>query len=236
MANLKIKLYADGADINQFRNLYEGKIVKGFTTNPTLMRKAGVKDYKAFAHELLDMITDLPISFEVFSDDFDQMEKEAREINSWGSNVYIKIPVTNTKGDFTGTLIKKLAGEGLKLNVTAVFTIQQVEQINEVLNKDVPAVVSIFAGRIADTGIDPLPVMKNAIGILNSKPRTELLWASSRELFNIFQAEEAGFHIITVTPEILKKMNMVGMDLDELSLQTVKMFYNDAMNAGFKII
>jgi len=236
MNEFKIKLFADGADTNEIKNLYNERNVQGFTTNPTLMRKAGIQDYKAFAIELLDIIRDLPISFEVFSDDFDAMEKEAREIYSWGSNVFIKIPVTNTKGVSSVPLIKKLSKDGYKLNVTAILTTEQIEQVTDALAQEVPAIVSVFAGRIADTGRDPVPIMKNAREILKARPKSELLWASSRELINIFQAEEAGCHIITVTLDILKKLKMIGMDLNQLSLETVQMFYRDALQAEFNII
>lgn len=234
-SNLKIKLFADGAVLSDMLSAYEAKIVTGFTTNPTLMKKAGITDYEAFAKEVVKAIPDYPISFEVFSDDFETMEKEARIIGSWGPNVNIKIPITNTKGESAIPLIKKLSAEGFQLNVTAILTLEQVKQVAAALNPDVTAIVSVFAGRIADTGRDPIPVMKEAASILESYPKAELLWASTRELINIYQAEECGCKIITVTNDILKKLSMVGKDLDQLSLETVKMFYADAQQAGFQI-
>lgn len=233
---LSIKLFADGANIKDMLDVYHAKVVQGFTTNPTLMRKAGISDYQAFAKEVVKAIPDYPISFEVFSDDFSSMEKEARIIATWGPNVNIKIPITNTKGESSIPLIRKLSGEGLQLNVTAILTLEQVQATIEALNPNVPAIVSVFAGRIADTGCDPIPVMTKAAEMIASKPKAELLWASTRELYNIFQAQECGCHIITVTPDILKKLSMVGKDLTELSLETVNMFYHDATQAGFKLL
>ena len=235
LPQFKIKLYADGADLNGIIEEYKKGIVSGFTTNPTLMRKAGVESYKEFAKIVLKEIPDLPISFEVFSDDLSGMEKEAREISSWGENVYIKVPVTNTKGESTAPIIKKLSGDGLNLNVTAILTLEQVKTVAEALSPDTPSIVSIFAGRIADTGRDPMPIMKEAIEILKSKPKAELLWASTREILNLIQAESCGCHIITITNDILKKVPQVGKDLSQLSLETVQMFYDDAMNAGYTI-
>lgn len=232
---LKIKIFADGADISEMTRLYKEGIVKGFTTNPTLMKKAGIKDYEGFARNVLREIPDLPISFEVFSDDFTSMEKEARKIASWGDNVNIKIPITNTKGESSAALIKKLSSEGLFLNITAILTIEQVEETAKVLSPKARTIVSVFAGRIADTGRDPLHYMKKAAGILRSNPNTELLWASSRELLNIFQAESCGCHIITVTSDILKKITMIGKGLKELSLETVKIFCDDARSSGYRI-
>jgi transaldolase len=199
------------------------------------MRAAGVSDYKAFAHEVLEAIPDRPISFEVFADDFPTMEQQAREIASWGKNVYVKIPASNTKGDFAGPLIATLARAGVKLNVTAVMTLEQVSRIGEALSESVPAVVSVFAGRIADTGRDPVPHMKKALEILRNRPKAELLWASPRELLNIFQADEIGCHIITVTGDHLKKLSLVGKDLNEYSRDTVSMFYKDAVSAKYVI-
>jgi transaldolase len=210
-------------------------LIRGFTTNPTLMRAAGVGDYKAFAGEVLEAIPDRPISFEVFADDFPTMEQQAREIASWGKNVYVKIPVTNTKGDFAGPLVATLSRAGIKLNVTAVMTLGQVARIGEALAETVPAVVSVFAGRIADTGRDPVPHMKAALELLRSRPRAELLWASPRELLNIFQADELGCHIITVTNDHLKKLSLIGKDLSEYSRDTVAMFYKDAVSAKYAI-
>ena len=213
----------------------EAGLVKGFTTNPTLMRKSGVGDYAAFAREALAATGGMPISFEVFADDFDEMERQARLIATWGEPVFVKIPITNTKGESAIPLIERLAGAGVKLNVTAILTLDQVRAVVDALNPDVPAIVSVFAGRIADTGRDPVPLMREAAEICAAKPKAELLWASPRELLNIFQAEECGCDIITCTSEILKKLAMVGKPLDELSLDTVKMFYNDAAAAGFKL-
>ena len=233
--DFRIKIFADGADINGMREEYKKGYVSGFTTNPTLMKKAGVKDYEAFAKEIAKEITDLPLSFEVFSDDFESMEREARKIGSWGDNIYIKIPVTNTKAQSTTDLINKLSSEGFKLNVTAILTIEQVEGVVKALAPDVGAYVSVFAGRIADTGVDPIPMMKEAVDICRSKAGVESLWASTRELLNIFQAQDCGVDIITVTNDILKKLPMVGKDLTELSLDTVNMFYNDAKSLGYKL-
>lgn len=236
LKDLKVKIFSDGADIEQMKESYKSGIVKGFTTNPTLMRKANVSDYKAFAKEAVKAIPDLPISFEVFSDDFDIMEKEALEIASWGKNVNIKIPITNTKGVSSVPLIKKLSSQGLFLNITAILTVEQVKQVSEAISKSSKTIVSVFAGRIADTGRDPKPIMKQAKEILSKNENAYLLWASSRELLNIFEAEECGCDIITVTPDILKKLHLIGKDLTELSLETVQMFYKDAQSAGYKIL
>lgn len=233
--DLKIKIFADGADLKTMIEQSKQGIVKGFTTNPTLMKKGGVKDYEPFAKEVLKHIPDRSISFEVFSDEFDEMEKQAKIIASWGKNVAVKIPITNTKGDSSIPLVKKLSGEGLTLNVTAILTLEQVQAVKEALNPNVSAIVSVFAGRIADTGRDPMPYMIESAKILKSIPKAELLWASSRELLNVFQAEEAGCQIITVTNDILGKLSKVNFDLTELSLDTVKMFYRDACEAEFKI-
>jgi transaldolase len=234
-SDLKIKIFADGADIAQMKQAHKEGIVRGFTTNPTLMRKCGVNGYESFAKAALKEITELPISFEVFSDDFASMETEARKIASWGGNVNVKIPVTNTKGESAHALIKKLSGEGLYLNVTALLTLEQVELVADALSDNARAIVSVFAGRVADTGIDPVPHMRKAAALLKKRKKAELLWASSREVLNIFQAQESGCHIITVTNDILKKIPLIGKDLGELSLETVKMFYNDAKCAGYKI-
>ena len=231
---LKIKIFADGANISEMIKVYREGLVKGFTTNPTLMKKDGVTDYIAFAKDVLNEIKDLPISFEVFSDEFDDMERQAKLIGSWGENVYIKIPVSNTKREPSYDLIRKLSNEGFKLNITAVLTTEQVGKVAEALNENTPAIVSVFAGRIADTGVDPQPIMRESLEILRNKPKAELLWASSREVLNIFQAEDCGSHIITVTNDLFKKFKMTGMDLSDLSLDTVKMFYNDAASAGYK--
>ena len=234
-ADLKVKLFSDGADVSDMLRVYKEGLVRGFTTNPTLMKKAGICDYEAFAREALRQITDCPISFEVFSDDFASMEREARIIHAWGPNVNIKIPVMNTQGQSSAPLIRKLSAEGLQLNVTAILTLQQVSEVVDALAPDVPAIVSVFAGRIADTGRDPIPVMQQARDIIRQKPLAELLWASTRELLNIFQADACGCDIITVTPDILKKLAMYNKDLHQLSLETVRMFYQDAQAAGFKL-
>ena len=232
---LKVKLFADGADLAGIREMVANPIIKGFTTNPTLMRKAGVADYKSFALQVLGLVKDLPISFEVFDDDFAEMEKQAHEIASWGKNVNVKIPVTNTRGEFCGPLVERLSRGGVRLNVTAVMTVEQVRRVADRLTPDTPAIVSVFAGRIADTGRDPVPIMAEAVKVLKSRPKAELIWASPRELLNIFQADAIGCHIITATNDILKKLSLVGKDLDRYSLETVEMFYKDAQAAGYRI-
>ena len=232
---LKIHVYADGADIRDMVAARESGVVKGFTTNPTLMRKSGVTDYESFARQALKAVSGMPISFEVFADDFDEMERQAKRITTWGDSVYVKIPITNTKGDSAVPLIRRLAAAGVKLNITAILTLDQVREVVDALDPNVPAIISVFAGRIADTGRDPVPLMREAHQIARKKPKAQLLWASPRELLNIFQAEECGCQIITVTPDILKKLAMVGKPLQELSLDTVKMFFNDAAAAGFKL-
>ena len=233
--NLKVKVFADGADKNKMLEMYSKPFIKGLTTNPTLMNKAGIKDYKAFCLDILSEIKDKPISFEVFSDDFEDMERQALEIASWGSNVYVKIPIMNTKRTPSYSSVKKLSEENVKLNITALMTLNQVQEISKVLNPKVPSYVSIFAGRIADTGVDPTPLMMQSLNILKALPLTELIWASPRELLNIFQADQIGCHIITVTQDILKKLDMIDYDLNEYSLDTVKMFFNDAVVAGYKL-
>ena len=238
MANqndLKVKIFADGADIESIRKLYAQPNIQGFTTNPTLMRQAGIQDYKGFALEVLKIVTDRPVSFEVFADDINEMEKQAIEIATWGKNVNVKIPITNTKGESTASLVKRLSSQGIICNVTAIFTISQLQEIVNVLDPKTPAILSIFAGRIADTGFDPVPLMLEAVNIAKSKPMSEILWASPRELLNIFQADEVGCHIITVTPDLIKKLNGVGKDLAQFSLETVEMFYRDAKAAGYTI-
>lgn len=232
---LRIHLYADGADVRDMIAARESGIVKGFTTNPTLMKKVGVTDYSAFAKEALKAVSGMPISFEVFADEFDEMERQARLITTWGDGVFVKIPITNTKGQSAIQLIKRLAAAGVKLNITAILTLDQVRDVVAALDPKIPAVVSVFAGRIADTGRDPVPLMREAAKMVSARPKAQLLWASPRELLNIFQAEEVGCHIITVTSDILKKLAGVGKSLDELSLDTVKMFYNDASAAGYKL-
>jgi transaldolase len=234
-APLTIKLFADGADIKAMTELYKSGRVKGFTTNPSLMRKAGVSDYPAFSKEVLKAIPDMSVSFEVFSDDLEGMEADARVIHPWGKNVYVKIPVSNTKGESTAPLIKKLAAEGVQLNLTAITTLKQVDEVCAVLTPGVASIVSVFAGRIADTGVDPQPLMRDALKSCRKVAACELLWASTRELINLHQAQECGCDIITVTPEILKKLDMHGKDLDLLSLETVQTFRADALAAAFKI-
>jgi transaldolase len=232
---LTIKIFADGADLKGMKEAAAQPLVKGFTTNPTLMRQAGVSDYKQFALDVLKLIPDRPVSFEVFADDFPTMEAQGREIASWGGNVYVKVPVTNTKGEFAGPLLSRLSGAGIKLNVTAIMTNEQVKRVAAALSKDTAAIVSVFAGRIADTGRDPVPLMREAVSLLKEWPQAELLWASPRELLNIFQADEIGCHIITVTGEVIRKLALVGKDLDRYSLETVAMFYKDALSAAFTI-
>ncbi len=235
IANLKVKIFADGADLASMKEMYANPLIKGFTTNPTLMRKAGISEYRAFAAEVIATIPDRPISFEVFADEFDEMERQAYEIASWGPNVNVKIPVTNTRRQFSGHLIKRLSHAGVQVNVTAILSLEQVRQVRDCLAAETPAIVSVFAGRIADTGRDPVPMMAEAVRILKSKPKAELIWASPRELLNIFHADSIGCHIITATNDILKKLSLVGKDLENYSLETVQMFYNDAQAAGYNI-
>jgi transaldolase len=235
MKDLRVKIFADGADVKGMVEMYAKPLIKGFTTNPTLMRKAGISDYKGFAREVVAAIPDRPISFEVFSDDFAEMERQAKEIASWGANVNVKIPVTNTHGEPAYALVRRLSHAGIKLNVTAVFTLEQVRDIVACLDERTPAIVSVFAGRVADTGIDPVPLMAEAVKILKAKPRAELIWASPRELLNVFQASDVGCHIITVTNDILAKLALVGKDQNEYSLETVQMFHRDAGAAGYSI-
>jgi len=230
-----VKIFADGADIDGILSLHKNPLIKGFTTNPTLMRKAGIADYEDFARRLLKAIPDRPISFEVFADDFDEMIAQGRVIASWGANVNVKIPVSTTKGAFTGPVVRTLANAGVIVNVTAIMTEQQVERVAECLAPNVAAIVSVFAGRVADTGRDPVPVMRACLRALADRPKAELLWASPRELLNIFQADDIGCHIITVSHDVLAKLALVGKDLDEYSLETVKMFHRDATAAGFAI-
>jgi transaldolase len=230
---MSVKIFADGAEKASMLKLYADPRIQGFTTNPTLMRKAGITDYEAFARDILAAIPDRPISFEVFADEFDEMERQAERIAAWGPNVYVKIPVTNTRGESAGPLVKRLAARGVKQNVTAILTLDQVRTVVDALAGGPAANVSVFAGRIADTGVDPLPVMKEALRIMAPHPQLELIWASPRELLNIVQAGEIGCHIITVTPDILNKLGLIGKDLAEYSLETVKMFRNDAVASGF---
>jgi transaldolase len=235
IADLKVQIFADGADKTGMLEMHTKPFIKGLTTNPTLMKKAGIADYRAFCKDILTFIKDKPLSFEVFSDDFVEMESQAMEIASWGSNVYVKIPVTNTKKETCYPLVKKLAEQKIKLNVTALMTLTQVRDVVSSLDADVPSYVSVFAGRIADTGVDPVPMMAAAVELLKVAPAAELIWASPRELLNIFQADEVGCHVITVTNDILKKLSLVGFSLEEYSLDTVKMFYKDAVGAGYKL-
>lgn len=233
--SLKVKVFADGADFESMKQLASNPLIKGFTTNPTLMKAAGVTDYVAFAHQVLAALPDRPISFEVFADELDEMEAQALEIATWGSNVNVKIPVTNTKGVSTAPIIERLSKQGVVLNVTAIFTLDQVRTVTDALDANTAAIVSVFAGRIADSGLDPIPLMTEAGEILSAKPKAELLWASPREILNIFHAEESGCQIITVSHDILAKLKSIGKDLDQFSLETVQMFYKDAMAAGFTI-
>lgn len=235
LRDLRVKIFADGADLPGILAMYKNPLIKGFTTNPSLMRKAGISDYEQFARKLLAAVPDRPISFEVFADEPDEMVRQAEVIASWGRNVNVKIPVTNTKREFTGCVIEELSKSGITVNVTAVMTLAQVRQITECLAPETPAIVSVFAGRIADTGIDPVPLMREAVQIIAARPRAELIWASPRELLNIFQADSIGCQIITVTHEVLAKLGLVGKDLDQYSLETVETFYRDAVAAGYAI-
>ena len=232
---LKIALFADGANLQDMVAAYRAGSVQGFTTNPTLMRQAGITDYVAFAHSVLAEINDLPISFEVFADAFDEMERQARMIASWGANVYVKIPVTDTRGEFSGKVISNLARDGVKLNVTAILTTDQVRRVCDLLSPEVPAIVSVFAGRIADTGRDPMPIMRETVAIARKLPLAQVLWASPREVLNVYQAEECGCHIVTALKALLDKLPMRGKDLSELSRETVQMFFNDARHAGYSL-
>lgn len=231
----KVKLFADGAEKPSMLELYANPVIQGFTTNPTLMRKAGIADYEAFARDIVEAIPDRPISLEVFADDFDEMERQARKIAAWGSNVYVKIPVTNTKREPGSDLVRKLSRDGIKVNVTAILTLAQCESVIRALEGGAPANVSVFAGRIADTGRDPVPMMAEVVSMLAPHPQIELIWASPRELLNVFQADAIGCHIITATTDILKKLALVGKDLSDYSLETVRMFYNDASASGFTL-
>lgn len=235
IADLRVKIFADGADKAGMLEMAAKPFIKGLTTNPTLMRKAGVTDYKAFALDVLKDIPDKPISFEVFSDDFEEMERQAIQIAGWTDNVYVKIPVTNTKREPAYALLRRLSKQGIKLNVTALMTLNQVREVAASLDPAVPSYISVFAGRIADTGRDPVQHMAEAVKLLKAMPQAELIWASPRELLNIFQADSIGCHIITVTNDVLKKLDLVGKNLDDYSLDTVKMFFNDAMSAGYSI-
>jgi transaldolase len=233
--NLKVKIFADGANKKDMLEMNSKSFIKGLTTNPTLMKKEGITDYREFCKDILTAIKNKPISFEVFSDDFKEMERQAMEISSWGENVYVKIPITNTKKETCYEIVKKLSKQKVKLNITAIMTLTQVKEVVSVLEPNVPSYISVFAGRIADTGIDPEPLMAEAVELLKLAPASELIWASPRELLNIFQADKIGCHVITVTNDILKKLSFVGYDLNEYSLDTVKMFYSDAIDANFKL-
>jgi transaldolase len=235
VTSLRVKLFADGADLAVIRTMAANPLITGFTTNPTLMRKAGVTDYVAFARELLTIVPDRPISFEVFSDDFDEMEQQATEIASWGSNVFVKIPITNTRGESAAPLVGRLARAGVQLNVTAILTEAQVATIAAVLSPATACFVSVFAGRIADTGVDPMPIVARSLELLSGLPRAEVIWASPRELLNVFQADAVGCHVITATADVLGKLPLVGKDLTAFSLETVEMFRRDAVAAGFSI-
>jgi transaldolase len=232
---LRVKLFADGANMSTMLEMHALPYIKGLTTNPTLMRKAGIANYRSFAKDVLSQIKNKPVCFEVLADDLAEMERQAMEIAGWADNVFVKIPVTNTKRETCRTLVKRLSDRQVKLNVTAIMTLAQVRDIAASLNPGIPSYLSVFAGRIADTGIDPVPLMCQAVEILKSNSHAELVWASSREIFNIFQADAAGCHVITVTNDILKKISIVGYDLTEYSLDTVKMFYNDAQTSGFTL-
>ena len=236
LQQLKVKLFADGADKAGILSLNSNPAIQGMTTNPTLMRKAGIKDYEAFAKDILQSVTTKPISFEVFSDDFPEMKRQALKIAAWGKNVYVKIPITNSRGYTCLPLIKELGQQGVQLNITAILTLDQVRGVAEALNPGVASVVSVFAGRIADTGVDPEPLMRASLALLHNQPKAELLWASVREVLNIFQSDACGCHIVTIPHDILAKaLKMTGMDLTALSLDTVKMFATDAQAAGFSV-
>jgi transaldolase len=232
---LNVKLYADGADRDGMLEMYQKPYIQGFTTNPTLMKKAGISDYETFAHDILQAIPDRPISFEVFADDFDEMERQALKIRTWGENVYVKIPVSNTRQQMSYDLIGKLADAGVHLNITAILTLEQVYAVADAVKNAPASVVSVFAGRIADTGLDPVPLMSKALEILEVAPQAELLWASPREVLNIYQADAIGCHIITATNDIIRKLSLSGKDLAQYSLETVQMFYDDASRAGYQL-
>ena len=232
---LKVKLFADGADRDGMLEMYQKPYIQGFTTNPTLMKKVGISDYEAFAHDILQAIPDRPISFEVFADDFDEMERQALKIRTWGENVYVKIPVSNTRQQMSYDLIGKLADAGVHLNITAILTLEQVNAVADAVKNGPASVVSVFAGRIADTGLDPVPLMNKALEILEVAPQAELLWASPREVLNIYQADAIGCHIITATNDIIRKLSLSGKDLAQYSLETVQMFYDDASRAGYQL-
>ncbi len=235
MKNMNVKIFADGADKKSMQEMYDKDFISGLTTNPTLMKNAGIDNYESFCREILGFIKSKPISFEVFSDDFDEMYRQARIINSWADNIYVKVPISNTKGEFSYELVNKLSNEGVKVNVTAIMTKKQIDNTFSALSRDCPAYVSVFAGRIADTGQDPINIMKYAVEKTHDLPGVEIIWASPRELLNIVQADQIGCQIITVTPDILKKISKIGYSLDDYSLDTVKMFYDDAVSAGYTL-
>jgi transaldolase len=234
--DLRVKIFADGADLAAIKKLAANPLIKGFTTNPTLARKAGVTDYESFGRAVLAAVPDRPVSLEVFADDFKEMAWQARAIASWAPNVNVKIPVTNTRGEFAGDLVRELSADGVAVNVTAVFTLDQVQRITDCLAPETPAIISVFAGRIADAGVDPLPIMSKALKIMTARPRAELIWASPREVLNVIQADAIGCHIITVTSDLLAKLSLVGMDLAAYSLESVEMFRRDALAADFSIV
>lgn len=233
--NLGVKIFADGADLNDMIQMSRKPFISGLTTNPTLMKKAGISNYESFAKDVIKEIPDKPLSFEVFSDELDEMKIQAEKISSWGENVFVKIPVTNTKGESTRSLVRYLSQDGIKINVTALMTVAQVQDTAEVLESNVQSYVSVFAGRIADTGIDPISTMQESLKVLSSVTKCELIWASPRELLNVIQANEIGCHVITATSDILNKLELIGKDLNEYSLETVRMFYRDGQSAGFNI-
>src|SRR4051812_30471070 len=234
-ADLSVKIFADGADLEGVLELISNPLIRGFTTNPSLMHKVGITDYEAFAHRLLATVPDRPISFEVFSDDQEEMERQARTIAGWGEHVYVKIPVTDTMGQRTDTVLRRLAEDAIKVNVTGLTTLDQVAWVTDAVGGETPACISVFAGRIADTGVDPVPVMRQALQIMSEFPNLELIWASPRELLNVVQADEIGCHIITVTHDVLKKLPLLGCDLEDYSLETVRMFHRDAASAGLTL-
>lgn len=232
---MRIKIFMDGASIDDMLKLKKETFISGFTTNPTLMRKAGISDFESYCRNILNEITDMPISFEVFADDYEEMKRQANKITSWGKNVYVKIPIMNTRGVSSIPLIRELSSEGIKLNITAIMTVDQVRNVMSVISKSTSTFVSVFAGRIADTGVDPLPIMIECMELVKTNPNAELLWASPREVFNLYQAEKIGCHIITMVPELIAKITLNCKSLDEYSLETVQMFYNDAVKAGYKL-
>lgn len=235
LTKLRVRVFADGADRIGIEALARNPVIKGFTTNPTLMRASGVNDYEAFARDVLGLVGDRPISFEVFADDFGDMIRQGRRIATWGANVFVKVPVTNTRGESSSSVLRTLSSEGVQLNVTALTTPRQVEEVVEVLDSGTPHFVSLFAGRIADTGRDPLPLVRRCVEILASRPEVRLIWASPREILNVVQADAVGCHVITVTHDLLKKLPLLGKDLDEYSLETVQMFHRDGVSAGFHL-